>query len=116
MLTVNVRSILGTHIIGRDAVDILLKKQKRDPHAIILDFAGVEFISRSASHQLLRAVKRNNENGTQTTITNVAPSIRPMLEVVERTMFASAPPLITVESISISTLDQLDSFLTSWAK
>lgn len=79
MRVVNVAKMIAPIVGSRDFVNSLLMKiDKKDK--VVLDFKNVEFLSRSAAHELLKYM---NMNPNKIYLRNLSPSVRTMLELVE---------------------------------
>jgi hypothetical protein len=95
---------LGSSISFRSSVASLVAQLKKScPGGFTLDFSGVEFITRSATHQFLLEKKNFSEIG----FVNQSDDIEKMFDIVRKTMYASAPPVIQHQYTFIRRPEQL---------
>lgn len=81
-MKLKLRNRLGKEIVHRSSVDNFTQSLQRRGRPYILDFEGVNFISRSAAHQfLLDKEKLHNEKGIEVTILNTGESVRKMFRI-----------------------------------
>lgn len=77
--------------------------------SLVFDLSQVSFVSRSAADQLLKEQERiSRELAVPVEITNQEPQVQAMLELVNRTRYASAPPLRMVAVETLSDLEQVE--------
>src|SRR3989344_5418710 len=72
------------HIVGsRDVVDLLKAPiLKSDNRVVVLDFSSVEFISRSAAHELLLIKEELHQKNKELSFENTNKDITEMLRIV----------------------------------
>lgn len=79
-LTLNVAQHIAPVIGSRDVINVLRDAtNKADQPSVVLDFANVEFISRSAAHALL---KLQEESEKQVEFANTNEAVHNMLRIV----------------------------------
>ena len=86
MRTINVRETAGSNLVSRPTAKDLFDfvKNTGEPE-VILDFSGVEFVSRSFTDEFYNLFHLNIERGFKFTMTNVPDDIDAMLKAVAST-------------------------------
>lgn len=75
-------SDLGSTIMLRDSIDALFDQlEARPPQPLVLDFTGVEFISRSSAHEYLVRTARSRHLLSES---GVCPEVARMIALVKR--------------------------------
>lgn len=88
--TIKLKNIFGRSIHLRASVDLLkekiykLKIEARDLKDINLDFEGIEFVSRSAAHEILKLKSEIEKDGIFLSFSNQNEFVRRMFEIVAK--------------------------------
>lgn len=83
ILIISLAKSFKDSISSRAAVRNLFTDNMKEINSIILDFKGIEFISRSAAHQVLIETERIAKNKIDVTRLNESDSIQAMFRVVD---------------------------------
>ena len=102
---IKLSKIFEGNISTRAAVALINHEIKIDIDKIILDFANIDFISRSFTHELLRFIE-NHERKVE--IANTKKSVKDMLALVK------SAKVKTKQEISNSTIIKLSSHTASF--
>jgi len=108
--SISIAKKIAKIVSSRDLVRNLEKEVSKQPHTVVnLDFSDVDFISRSAAHELLilqerMKTKRFKKKEVQFVYTN--DDIKKMLRIVaaNKAIPESAKPTVRLEKIDIHTL------------
>ena len=104
---IKVVRVLAPMISSRDVID-LLKAQvlKSDAKSVVLDFTNVDFISRSAAHELLVIKEELHVKNREISFENTTKDVSEMLRVVaaNRALPKSEKPKFEPEKVDISSL------------
>lgn len=91
-LTLNVAQLIAPVIGSRDVINVLRDAIKEaDKSSVVLDFAEVEFISRSAAHALL---KLQEESEKRVEFANANDAVENMLRIVTESKNLPRPDVI----------------------
>lgn len=104
---INVAKTLATIISSRDVIDLLKSMiLSSESASVVLDFKDVEFISRSAAHELLLIKEAVRSNKKELSFENPNKDIAEMLRVVaaNRAMPKSDRPDFKPEKTDINSL------------
>jgi len=107
--TINIAQITAPMLSSRDIVDVIRKAvNKADAESVELDFTDIEFISRSAAHELL-VMKEDflrEHFKKEISFENTNESITEMLRVVaaNRAKPRAEEPVFNPQEISINSL------------
>lgn len=110
LVKINVNRLLAEIINSRDVADVLEDAIKRaDAESVVLDFADIKFISRSAAHALILLQQRfENEVSNKKIISfeNAIDDVKEMLRIVSanRTYPKKGKPEFNPKRISIESL------------
>lgn len=86
METIIIKDLAGRDILDRIAArDILAAAVNCDSRAVILDFDGVQFTTRSFMDEFYNEVKRVSSSGLEITVTNMSDDLRQMYVAVSKT-------------------------------
>lgn len=83
----NIRKFLSQNILSRDAIKDILEHEikKLDAKSILLDFSQIEFVSRSAAHELLKMKERfeyARDHKKEIIFKDLNPSVAEMVRIV----------------------------------
>jgi len=110
MKEIKIIHITGSQINGRSIIDSLFVEYSRE---YILDFDGVTFISRSASHELLSKIDAFKEKGIKVILTNLSFTNDIMLKRVETSRKSGEKLATFVNRLNLNTTSELDNFILS---
>lgn len=99
-------------IVGRSSIDMVLKEIKNKGD-YILDFENIDFISRSAVHQLLSLRNELKRKGVKIFFENVSNSVEPMIERVTNSMTNPKKNTPTLNLLEFKDEDELENYLNS---
>ena len=104
---INIAEKIASILSSRDAIrdlDKLIKKSKTD--LVELDFAEIDFVSRSAAHELLLLKEKFNRQPKIISFVNTNQDVSKMLRIVaaNRAVPSQKPTEINVPIISIKSL------------
>lgn len=109
---IRVRDYFSENISSRDAIALLFNRKFEPEQNIIIDFSEVEFITRSATHQLLKEIERVEERfKCNVTIESAATEVSSMLKIVKESLQHSIKQKTDVYQVSFSTSSELNHFL-----
>lgn len=106
-IVINAARVLAPIISSRDVIDLLKERVlKADTKSVVLDFRNVEFISRSAAHELLVIQEELRRKNRELDFINTNKDVAEMLRVVaaNRALPKSEKPQFTPERTDINTL------------
>jgi len=104
---IEVAKVLAPIVGSRDVVDLLKAPIiKSDSRIVVLDFSYVEFISRSAAHELLLIKEELHQKDKELSFENVNKDITEMLRVVaaNRALPKTEKPQFKAEKTDINSL------------
>ncbi|GAB3525923.1 hypothetical protein GCM10027443_00540 [Pontibacter brevis] len=81
---IKVYKCFGHTLDSREAATLLFERYK-DHRYLYLDFAGVDFMSRSFADQFIKESKTANYNGTVVELENIDNDLKALLTAVEKT-------------------------------
>ena len=105
--TLNVASLLAPIIGSRDVVQVLKQEiEKQKSSEILLDLSRVEFISRSAAHELLLVQEAYSQKGVSLEFVQANEDVAAMLRTVaaNRALPLKDRPSFQAETADINTL------------
>lgn len=109
---IRVRDLFSENISSRDAIALLFNRKFEPEQNIIIDFSDVVFITRSATHQLLKEIERVEERfKCKVTIESPADEVSCMLRIVKESLVHSIKQKSEVYQVSFSTSSELNQFL-----
>lgn len=80
---IKMAQVLASIIGSRDVVDLLKSRiLKSDTKSVVLDFKEVQFISRSAAHELLLIKEELRQKNKEFSFENMNPDVSKMLRIV----------------------------------
>lgn len=86
METIHIRDLVGRDIFGRIAAhDILAAASYCESGAVVLDFEGVQFATRSFMDEFYNEVRKARESGRDITLANMSEELGYMYDAVSRT-------------------------------
>lgn len=90
MKTINVKETMGSDLVSRlTARDFLAFVKNTGENQVVLDFSGVEFISRSFADEFYNAFHLNSDRGFEFTMVNVPENVDAMVKAVAATQDGS---------------------------
>lgn len=101
-MNVLVKQAMGTRLLTRTTVSNFMAALP-GKLALTLDFMDVQFVSRSAAHQLLLEKEQLEKSDSIVSLINMSEELQKVFDIVSRTLYASAPlayhiPVIKVEN------------------
>jgi anti-anti-sigma regulatory factor len=108
--TINVASVVAPVLASRDVISTLKREiEKNAAQQVQLDFADVEFVSRSAAHELLRLKEQllTQEKKQEVEFTNANDEVSQMLRTVasNRAMPKQSAQATPLKTVSINDLE-----------
>ncbi len=100
-------------ISGRSAVNAIFSELE-GVHHLILDFAGIQFISRSAAHELITQMEEVQKNLVSVQLSSPAKEVSEMLEKVKLSIKNPRKLATYVEFPTFSSEKERDEFLLSY--
>ena len=111
-IKVRVRDNFSENISSRDAIALLFNRKFEPEQNIIIDFSDVEFITRSATHQLLKEIERVEERFKCTvTLESTSEVVTRMLKIVKESLLHSIKQKSEVYQVTFSSSSELNKFL-----
>ena len=95
---------------NRASVALLFESVKRSK-AVTIDFCGIDFISRSAAHEILTFVDEVQKKDIDITFTNMAPNIDETLQKVSASRKQNFKRATFVKRVSFENEKDLEDFL-----
>jgi anti-anti-sigma regulatory factor len=109
---IRIRDFFSENISSRDAIALIFNRSFIPEQTVILDFSNVEFISRSAAHQLHVEIKRIEDFfncNVVYVITNT--EVSKLIEIVKKDINLSKVNSNEIKQIIFNTPDGLNEFL-----
>ncbi len=106
---IQIEKILAPIIGSRDVIDSLREIiLKADTTSVVLNFKNVEFISRSAAHELLLLQQEMHHKGKELSFEDANSDITAMLRVIaaNRALPKSKKPTFDAEEVDIDSLSK----------
>lgn len=107
------RDIFDVQLSGRSAVDSIFTDLS-GVHHLVLDFSSIEFISRSAAHQLLSRVDRLQSERISVEIVSASPEVSRMLSRVRQSIENPKKLATYVEILTFSSEKEMEDFVLSF--
>jgi len=104
---IKIAEVLAPIMSSRDVVDKLLAPiRKTEIQSVVLDFTDVEFISRSAAHELLLLQEEFHQKHKELSFENANKDITQMIRIVaaNRALPEHSKPTFKAERVSINSL------------
>lgn len=95
---------------NRASVALLFESVKASK-AIVFDFNGIDFISRSAAHEILTFIDDVQKKGVDITFTNLAPDVDETLQRVSESRKQNYKRATFVKRLSFKNERELEDFL-----
>ena len=110
MRTINVRETAGSNLVSRlTAKDLFDFVRNAGEQEVILDFSGVEFVSRSFTDEFYNLFHLNPGRGFKFTMTNVPEDMDAMLKAVASTQDGSGKDKVAESNVyKPKDMDDLD--------
>lgn len=94
------KDLFGSAVSTRQAVEEISKELSKNSSKTVIDFKGIEFVSRSFAHEFLRFEDKNSVE-----VKNLYPDVKKMFQAVRKSRFSRTwDEEITDSSISLSDL------------
>ncbi len=109
---ISVSTRFGEQIATRKSVAVLLSEIKYEGlRELVLDFSGVNFISRAVAHELLSsAIQIQNDQGVRLLMNNMVPAVYATIDAVKRSIASKSSvsdkpmPMVGLPVLSLSGL------------
>ncbi|MCU0318449.1 MAG: STAS-like domain-containing protein [Flavobacteriales bacterium] len=109
---IQVKSKVGTDPNYRNSAEVLFFEVPANSKELVLDFSGVEFISRGFADELHKARLRfQQERNIPVIIEQVNEAVQEMLSAVARTQEGSTPLRVDIPVIRVNSVDELERML-----
>lgn len=107
------RDIFDLQLSGRSAVDSVFADIS-GVHHLILDFTSIEFISRSAAHQLLSRLDNLQKERLSVEMISLSPEVSSMLKKVRQSIKNPKKLATYVEILTFSSEKEMEDFVLSF--
>lgn len=111
--TIKLAKVFDKQISGRSAVNAVFS-ELNGVHHLILDFSDIQFISRSAAHQLISCVERAQQERISVETPFQSQSVSEMLQKVKISIKNPKKLATYVEFLTFSSEKEMDDFLLSY--
>jgi len=109
---INVKSKVGSDPNYRNSADVLFTSVPSTVEELVLDFSGVEFISRGFADELHKARLRfQTERKVPVILEHVNDALQQMLSVVARTQEGKTSLRVDIPVIRVNSVDELERML-----
>lgn len=109
---IRVRDYFSESISSRDAIALLFNRKFEPEQTIIVDFSDIVFITRSATHQLIKEIERLEERfKCRVVMESLHPEILSMLKIVRESHSYSSKQNSEVQQVFFKTSSELNQFL-----
>ncbi|ERM80133.1 hypothetical protein P872_14540 [Rhodonellum psychrophilum GCM71 = DSM 17998] len=105
--------IFDKQVSSRSAVDSVFSGIS-GVHHIVLDFSSIEFISRSAAHQLICAVDQLQNSRITVEMISLFPDVIQMINKVRQSIKSPKKLATHVEFVSFSSEKEMEDFVLSF--
>lgn len=114
-ITIRLSDFFKNSISSRDAIKTIFDFQKEISSGIILDFEGIEFMTRSAAHQLLKEISRiESSSVSRVKLIAVSPSVKEMMRIVSRSTDSSKKLRNPKQDIVLNSSSEFQNILFSF--
>jgi anti-anti-sigma regulatory factor len=110
---ITLSDLFDKQVSGRSAIDSIFS-DINDTYHLVLDFSTIEFISRSAAHQLVTIVDQLQKNRVTVELISVNPAVLKMLKKVRQSVKKPVKLATYVEFISFSSEKEMEDFILSY--
>ncbi len=111
-IKIRVRDLFSENISSRDAIALLFNRKFDPEQQIYIDFSDVAFITRSATHQLVKEIERVEERFKCTVILeSISDEVSKMLQIVKNSLIHSLKQNREVYQVSFNSDTELNYFL-----
>lgn len=111
--TIRLKDLYNESISSRDAVSLLFDRPFESKEIIEVDFSGIEFITRSATHQLLKEIQRVQEQFKAVVlITSPNEEVKKMIKIVRESIANPAKKKSEVKQVALRNYAELEEFLS----
>jgi anti-anti-sigma regulatory factor len=109
---IELSKVFDSQISGRSAVDSIFSSLE-GVHHLILDFSSIQFISRSAAHQLISTIDLLQKNRVTVELLSLEPEVERMLSKVRKSIEKPTKLATYVEFLTFSSEKEMDKFILS---
>ena len=110
--TISVRKRMGASPNYRNSATELFNGARPGARVLVMDFEGVEFISRGFADQFHKdRLSFQERTGVQVEIENASPDVQHMLQVVSRTQDVVRQARLSIPVIQVMNVDELRGLL-----
>ncbi|MCO6481275.1 MAG: DUF4325 domain-containing protein [Flavobacteriales bacterium] len=107
-----VKDKVGSNPNYRNSADVLFASVPAYTEEVVLDFSGVEFISRGFADELHKArIRFQDERNLPVVLEQLNEEVQHMLSAVARTQNGSTPLRVDIPVIRVNSVDELDRML-----
>lgn len=111
-LQIHIRDFFSESISSRDAIAMLFNREFLPNQEVVLDFTNVEFITRSAAHQLLKEIQRIEEFFMcKVNLCCCSTEVQKMIDIVRSNRITELSPSSEVKQVYFKTSAALNEFL-----
>lgn len=110
---ITLSELFDKQISSRSAIDSIFCNIE-GVHHLVLDFCTIEFISRSAAHQLITVVDQLQKSRVTVEMQSVNPPVSQMLTKVRQSVKKPLKLATYVEFISFSSEKEMEEFILSY--
>ena len=107
------KELFDTQISSRSAVDSVFSDLQGIQH-IELDFSAIQFVSRSAAHQLISTVDQLQKSRITVEMQSLHPEVSKMLAKVRESIKKPIKLATYVEFLSFSSDEEMEDFVLSY--
>lgn len=112
VLTISVNAHFGEQLVTRKSVALLLAETELEGlRELVLDFSGVNFISRAVAHELLQlAIQVQHDHGVRLLMNSMTPAVHATIDAVKRSIASktsasdASMPIVGLPVLSLSGL------------
>lgn len=109
---IELSKLFESQISGRSAVDSIFSSME-GVHHLVLDFSSIQFISRSAAHQLISKIDLLQKDRVTIELLSLEPEVKRMLSRVRKSIQKPKKLATYVEFLSFSNEKELERFILS---
>lgn len=109
---IKVESMVGSNPNYRNSAEVLFAAVPANASEVVLDFSGVEFISRGFADELHKTRLRfQSERNVPVVLDHVNEAVQEMLSAVARTQEGNATLRVDIPVIRVNSIDELERML-----
>lgn len=110
---IELSQLFDSQLSGRSAVDSIFSSLE-GVHHLVLDFSSIQFISRSAAHQLISTIDLLQKNRVTVELNSLDQEVEKMLYKVRKSIEKPKKLATYVEFLSFSDEKELEKFVLSF--